>query len=122
MASRWDYYKVMCENKAEAIVEKDKFQRKGMIAKICRRNAIYANGKQYGGNYVVKARIPKHGVNEYVIVKQSLKTPYVVVNVPSLENNVEIITPTALRMTKEEVVEFINETKSLNNKTDNDSL
>ena len=84
MASRWDN-QVRCTTRAEATVEKDKFQRKGMIARICRREARYVNGIAYGGVYVVKARIPKKGVNQFVINKHSQKTPFMLVNVPTLE-------------------------------------
>ncbi len=43
------------------------------------------NGIAYGGVYVVKARIPKKGVNQFVINKHSQKTPFMLVNVPTLE-------------------------------------
>ena len=84
MASRWDN-QVRCTTRAEATVEKDKFQRNGMIARICRREATYMNGIAYGGIYLVKARIPKKGVNQFVINKHSQKTPFMLVNVPTLE-------------------------------------
>jgi|TARA_R110002020_G_scaffold282225_3_gene497974 hypothetical protein len=136
MASRWDNYKVRCTTRAEATVEKDKFQRKGMIARICRREANYRNGVAYGGVFLVKARIPKNGANQYVINRHAEKIPFMLVNVPTLEEIKtqkrkvdengkpvrdfrnqfvyedevvvqKIIKPTAMRIKKADVKEFV---------------